>query len=230
MAGAPVITVDGPSGSGKGTICQLLADRLRWRLLDSGALYRLVGIAGADQGVDLDDGMALAQLAAGLPVTFAPTELGEPAAVVLGGEDMSHRVRSEEAGHLASRVAVHPEVREALLELQRGFAQPPGLVADGRDMGTVVFPDAKLKLFLTASARERAERRHNQLKNKGVSVNLATLLEEIEARDKADSERTVSPLKPAEDAVVIDSTELDIQAVFDRVLDELRAKGLAPQQ
>lgn len=219
---APVIAIDGPSGSGKGTLCQLLARHLGWHLLDSGALYRVVGMAAARHDVPLDDEQAVAALAASMDVRFEPGQPGEPTAVILEGENISDDLRSEESGRLASRVAVLPAVRRALLERQRAFAVPPGLVADGRDMGTVVFTDAPLKIFLTASAEERAKRRHKQLINKGESVNLAALLKDIRARDKRDSERAVAPLKPAADAVVIDSTGLGIEEVFERVLAEVR--------
>jgi len=214
----PVVAIDGPSGSGKGTLAQMLARHLGWHLLDSGALYRIVGLAAVERGVDLDDEAALATLAQHLDVAFAATAPGEPAAVMLDGRDISQAVRSEQSGYYASRVAVFGAVRQALLGRQRAFARAPGLVADGRDMGTEVFTDAPLKIFLTASAEERAQRRHKQLMNKGESVNLAALLEDIRARDRRDSERAVAPLRPAPDAVVIDSTALAIEAVFQQVL------------
>jgi CMP/dCMP kinase len=217
---APVIAIDGPSGSGKGTLCQTLARRLGWHLLDSGALYRLVGMAADKRGIALDDEAAVAALAAKLDVAFVPGAEGEPTRVLLDGEDVSGDLRTEVTGRLASQVAVLAAVRAALLQRQRDFAQAPGLVADGRDMGTVVFPEAELKVFLTASAEERAERRYKQLKAKGESVNLATLLEDIRLRDKRDSERELAPLKPADDAVLLDSTGLGIDEVFERVLAE----------
>lgn len=223
-ASIPVIAIDGPSGSGKGTLCQLLARELGWHLLDSGAMYRVVGMAAEKHGVDFADEAAVAQLAADIDVRFEPSEPGEPTAVILEGEDVSKALRSENSGHLASKVAVLPAVRTALLGRQRAFAQAPGLVADGRDMGTVVFTSAPLKIFLTASAEERAERRYKQLINKGESVNLAALLEDIRARDKRDSERTVAPLRPADDAEVIDSTGLGIEEVFSRVLSLVRER------
>ena len=223
---APVIAVDGPSGSGKGTLCQKLAQHLGWALLDSGALYRLVGLAGVKHGIPLDQEAPLTALARDLDVRFEPGAEGEPAAVILEGEDVSDVVRSESTGELASQVAVLPGVRQALLGRQRAFAQAPGLVADGRDMGTVVFTDADLKIFLTASAEERADRRYKQLINKGESVSLAALLEDIRARDKRDSEREVAPLKPAADAVIIDSSGLGIEQVFDRVLASVRERGV----
>lgn len=223
---APVLAIDGPSGSGKGTLAQMLARRLGWHLLDSGALYRVVGLAAVAQGIDLDDEPALAQAALGLDIRFEATAPGEPAAVILDGEDISATVRSEQAGHYASRVAVFPAVRQALHARQRAFATAPGLVADGRDMGTEIFPDAGLKVFLTASAEERAQRRYKQLINKGESVSLAALLEDIRARDRRDSERAVAPLRPAADAHVIDSTQLEIAEVEAQVLALARACGL----
>lgn len=222
----PVVTIDGPSGSGKGTLAQLLARKLGWHLLDSGALYRIVGLAAVDAGVDLDDEQAIADVAAHLHVEFAATAPGEPAAVILDGRDISAAVRNEQSGYYASRVAVFPAVREALHQRQRDFARIPGLVADGRDMGTEVFTDAPLKIFLTASAEERARRRHNQLMNKGESVTLAALLEDIRARDKRDCERAVAPLRPAPDAVLIDSTSLDIDQVLRQVLELIQKKRL----
>ncbi len=222
----PVLTIDGPSGSGKGTLAQLLARQLGWHLLDSGALYRIVGLAAVDAGVDLDDEPALADVAAHLHVEFAATRPGEPAAVILEGKDVSDAVRSEQSGYYASRVAVFSAVRQALHQRQRDFARAPGLVADGRDMGTEVFTDAPLKVFLTASAEERARRRYNQLMNKGESVTLAALLEEIRARDRRDCERAVAPLRPAPDAVIIDSTSLGIDQVMQQVLDLMRKKQL----
>ncbi len=221
---AAVICIDGPSGSGKGTLCQMLALELGWHLLDSGALYRLVGMAASKHQFSFDDEAAIAALAAELDVAFLPGQQGEPSRVMLEGVDVSGELRSETTGNLASKVAVLPAVREALLQRQRDFAQAPGLVADGRDMGTVVFPEAPLKVFLTASAEERARRRFKQLKDKGESVNIATLLEEIQARDKRDSEREHAPLKPADDALLIDSSELGIEQVFARVLAEVSAR------
>ncbi|WP_372864856.1 (d)CMP kinase [Spongiibacter sp.] len=221
---AAVICIDGPSGSGKGTLCQMLALELGWHLLDSGALYRLVGMAASKHQLSFDDEAAIAALAAALDVAFLPGQQGEPSRVMLEGVDVSGELRSETTGNLASKVAVLPAVREALLQRQRDFAQAPGLVADGRDMGTVVFPEAPLKVFLTASAEERARRRFKQLKDKGESVNIATLLEEIQARDKRDSEREHAPLKPADDALLIDSSELGIEQVFARVLAEVSAR------
>lgn len=222
----PVVTIDGPSGSGKGTLCQLLSNRLGWHLLDSGALYRLVGLAAVERGIAFDDAGALARLARALDVRFLPGAPGEPVNILLDGRDVTTEVRSEVSGGYASHVAIHEAVREALHDLQRAFARAPGLVADGRDMGTVVFPDAPLKVFLTASAEARADRRYKQLKNKGENVSLATLLEDIRARDQRDREREVAPLRPAADAVLIDSTALDVEAVLSRVLEAVQARGL----
>lgn len=216
-----IVTIDGPSGSGKGSLCQLLAKHLGWHLLDSGALYRIVGLAAERRGVSFNDEAALAQLAANLNVEFKPGDSGEPASVWLDGEDISRDVRAETSGTLASKVAIYNAVRDALLALQRSFAKAPGLVADGRDMGTVVFTAAPTKIYLTASAEERANRRYKQLQEAGQSVNLAALLEDIQVRDERDMNREVAPLKPADDAVVIDSSTMAIDDVFKQVLAEL---------
>ena len=218
---APVIAIDGPSGSGKGTIARRVADALGMHLLDSGALYRLVGLA-ADRAGKMQAGeAAIATIARTLDVRFGSTAEGEEA-IWLDGQEVSAFIRTEACGALASRVAALPAVREALLELQRSFRRPPGLVADGRDMGTTVFPDAGLKVFLTASANERAKRRHKQLKDKGIDVSLAALSRDIEARDKRDSERSIAPLRPAADARLLDSSKLTIDEVTQTVLDWAR--------
>ncbi len=219
-----VVTIDGPSGVGKGTISQLLSRELGWAFLDSGALYRLTALAARRAGLDFDDPAALAECARTLDTRFEPGE-GE-AVVYLGDEVVTSAIRSEQAGNDASKVAAVPAVREALLQRQRDFRQQPGLVADGRDMGTTVFPDAPLKIFLDASAEVRAERRYKQLKDKGMDANLAGLVREIAERDERDRNRSVSPLKPADDALLIDTSELDITAVFQRVMDACRERGI----
>jgi len=211
----PVVTIDGPSGSGKGTISHLLARRLGWHFLDSGAMYRVTGLAALRQGVSVDDVDSLKKLAEKLDVRF------EDKKVFLEDDDVTDPIRTETAGNMASKVAAVPAVREALLARQRAFAQPPGLVADGRDMGTVVFPDAGAKVFLTASAEERANRRYNQLKEKGIDVSLADLAVEIRERDARDRNRSTAPLKAAAAALEVESTGISIQAVFDRVLDHV---------
>ncbi len=221
----PVIAIDGPGGSGKGTVAALLATELGWHLLDSGALYRLVAVAALDQGVAPDDETGLGRVAAGLDAEFAATPAG--VVVRLAGQDVNRRLRSAEVGVLSSRVAAVPAVRAALVERQRGFRRPPGLVADGRDMGTVIFPDAGLKIFLTASAAARAERRYKQLKEKGENVNLPRLFQEIESRDERDRSRAVSPLRPAADAHLIDSTELSIDEVMERVRELLSESSIS---
>jgi CMP/dCMP kinase len=220
-----VVTIDGPSGSGKGTISRAVAQQLHWHLLDSGALYRLVALAGLRSGAPAEDAARHAQLAAAMRVTFGVNADGSEL-VRLDGSDVTALIRSEEAGQGASRVAAWPEVRQALLARQRAFAQPPGLVADGRDMGTVVFPAADLKIFLTATPEERAQRRHKQLKDKGSDVSLPALSREIAERDFRDQNRPVAPLKAAPDACVIDSTGLAIEAVVARVLELGAARRL----
>jgi len=218
MSAAPVLTIDGPSGSGKGTIARQVAERLGWRLLDSGALYRLVAFAAQSNSVSLDDEAANARIATNLDVHFGADSAGNEQ-IWLEGREVSAAIRTEQAGDGASRVAAMPAVRAALIERQRAFAQLPGLVADGRDMGTVIFPDAGLKIYLTASAAERAQRRHKQLKDKGLSANLAALSLEIAERDRRDASRPIAPLRPADDAQIIDSTSMSIDAVVARVLE-----------
>jgi cytidylate kinase len=220
----PVVTIDGPSGSGKGTISRLVAARLGWHYLDSGALYRAVGLAAAWERVDLSDEEAVAACAARADIHFENQADGGEPHVIVNGKDATHQLRMETAGAAASAIAALPAVRAALVDLQRGFRRAPGLVADGRDMGTVIFPDAGTKVFLTASAAERAERRYKQLKDKGVSITLDGLLGEILARDARDANRAVAPLRPADDAVCIDTTGQGIAGVVEQVLALLPAR------
>ncbi len=223
-AAVPVIAVDGPSGSGKGTLAKALARQLGWHLLDSGALYRIIGCVCALENIDPAAEAAVAARAAQLDITFTDGQVKVRVADTL--MDLAERIRTEDAGVQASVVAALPAVRQAVLALQHNFRRLPGLVADGRDMGTVVFPDAGLKIFLDASPEERALRRYKQLKNKGLSVSLRGLLEQIHERDARDRGRAVAPLKPAEDALVIDSTNMSIDTVLQRVLEEARQLGL----
>jgi cytidylate kinase len=216
-----VVAIDGPSGSGKGTISSRLAGLLGWRLLDSGALYRIVAAEAVARGVDTADEPALAAMAAALEIRFGDE------GIFVDGKDLTNTIRTEEVSKLASQVAALAEVRGAVLNVQRAMRQPPGLVADGRDMGTVVFPDAQLKIYLDASVEVRAERRYNQLKNKGIDANPGVLLANLRERDERDKGRAVAPLKPAKDAVVIDSTELSIDEVLNRVHAEVLSRGLA---
>ncbi|MEN7344281.1 MAG: (d)CMP kinase [Pseudomonadota bacterium] len=215
---APVLTIDGPSGSGKGTISRRLAGLFEWHLLDSGALYRLAGLAGRRNGVSLEDARGIASLATSMDVKFEEDAEGNER-ILFSDEDVTRDIRSETCGEDASRVASLPEVREALFAFQQSFCRPPGLVADGRDMGTQIFPDAPLKVFLTASAQERADRRYKQLKDKDIDVSLAALLQDIERRDARDASRAVAPLVPADDAYVIDSTNQSIDEVVAEVVE-----------
>jgi cytidylate kinase len=218
----PIITVDGPSGAGKGTLSTLLAEHFQWRFLDSGAIYRVLAVAATHHGIDPSDEDGIQPLASSLDVTFETQVSG--VRVILEGEDVTDDIRTEEVGAVASKVAALPTVREALLRRQRAFAEMPGLVADGRDMGTVVFPNADAKIFLTASAEARAQRRFDQLKAKGHDVILSRLLSDIRARDERDSSRTVAPLVAAEDALSLDSTSLNIEQVFDKAKDFIETK------
>jgi cytidylate kinase len=223
VPGAPVLTIDGPSGSGKGTVSRAVARALGWGLLDSGALYRLVALAGRRAGLPLDEGAALARVAQQLDIQFGSNAQGGEI-VWLAGEDVTREVRTESAGNDASKVAALPAVRAALLDRQRRFAALPGLVADGRDMGTVVFPEAGLKIFLTASPGERAARRHKQLKEKGVAATLAALSLEIAERDRRDSTRAIAPLVASADAVLLDTTGVSIESVVEQVLALARSR------
>ena len=219
----PVIAIDGPVGTGKGTVSHRVASALGFALLDSGALYRVLALAARTRGVSLDGGPALARLAEGLDIEFTPGDATEPVRTLLDGVDVTDDIRTEQCGNDASRVSAHSGVRDALLARQHGFRRPPGLVADGRDMGSVVFPDAFVKVFLTATARARAERRHKQLMAKGIDVSVTRLSREMAERDRRDRERAVAPLKPAGDAVVVDTTGLDIDTVVARVLEIARS-------
>ena len=219
----PVITIDGPSGAGKGTVARIVAEQLGWHLLDSGAIYRVLAVATQHHHVSPDEEEPLIPMAAHLDVQFEISSQGE-SKVILEGEDVTNSIRTEEIGALASKVAAFPRVREALLRRQRAFSVAPGLVADGRDMGTVVFSKAPVKIFLTASAEERAERRFNQLKQKGFDVKLGRLLDDIRQRDERDRNREVAPLIPAEGALIVDSTDLSIQEVVNKVLSFANGK------
>ena len=221
----PVIAIDGPGGSGKGTIAMRLAESLGWHLLDSGALYRLVAVAALDRGVDSGDQQGLARVAAQLEARFGVSANGVE--IMLDGARITDRLRAHETSAMASRIAAYPAVRAALVGRQRAFRQPPGLVADGRDMGTVIFPDAFLKIFLTASPEARAQRRYKQLKEKGESVKLSRLSEDIRKRDEQDRTRAVAPLKPAEDAHILDSTEMSIEEVMLAVNDLIEKSSIS---
>jgi len=213
----PVITIDGPSGAGKGTIAQNVASALGFHILDSGSLYRLTALAAQDDDIALADEDKIAAIALNLAVVFKPTDTGLQ--ILLRDEDVSEAIRDEDIGMRASKVAAIMKVRDALLARQRSFSEAPGLVADGRDMGTTIFPDATLKIFMTASAEIRAERRYKQLKEKGINANIAALVNDLKLRDEQDANRAVSPLKPAEDAIHIDTTEMSIDEVTQKVLD-----------
>jgi cytidylate kinase len=223
---SPVIAIDGPGGAGKGTIARLAALKLNWHMLDSGALYRLVALAAQRHGLAWDNEAALVPLAGHLDVEFLADSGFTESRILLEGEDVTDAIRTEDCGSGASQVAVLPGVRSALLDRQRAFRRPPGLVADGRDMGTVIFPDAELKIFLTASPEERALRRHKQLKQKGIDVNVATLSKEISARDARDAQRSAAPLQAARDAITIDTTAMTIDQVVERVLQLCRDRQL----
>jgi CMP/dCMP kinase len=218
----PVITIDGPGGTGKGTISQLVAETLNWHFLDSGALYRVLALAADKHAVSYNSDEALVVLAAHMDVQFKASKGNHPPRVTLEGEDVTEAIRREQCGDAASRIAVIASVRRALLSRQRAFREPPGLVTDGRDMGTVVFPDAALKLYLDATPEERAKRRYQQLKEKGADVTLSSLLREIIERDNRDSTRAAAPLKPAAGAVIIDTTMLSVEATFERVMLEVK--------
>ncbi len=218
----PVITIDGASGTGKGVVTQQIAKQLGWRLLDSGALYRVLALAAQKHGVAVDNEPAVTVLAEHLDVQFIATDIGTPPLILLEGQDVTDTIRTEKVGNEASKVGALPGVRTALLSRQRAFRELPGLATDGRDMGTVVFPDADVKIFLTASPEERARRRYNQLKEKGINVTLSGLVEELRERDKRDQERAVAPLRPAEDAICIDTDKLAIDQVVERVMSEVR--------
>jgi cytidylate kinase len=219
---APVVTIDGAGGTGKGSAGHMLAKMLGWHLLDSGVLYRVLAMAAMKHHVDVDNEPVLEVLATHLDIQFIEGHLGLPPRVLLDNEDVTDAIRTETMGNAASKMGALPLVRIALLERQRDFRKLPGLVTDGRDMGTIVFPDAEVKVFLTASAAERARRRHIQLKEKGINVNLGDLIDELRERDKRDSERTTAPLRPAEDAVIIDTDVLTIEQVVEQILSEVK--------
>ena len=214
----PIITIDGPGGTGKGTVGQRLASKLGWHFLDSGVLYRALGLAAIKHSVALDDEAGLVMLAAALDIRFVADH------ILFEGDEVSLNIRIEETGAIASKISAFPAVRAALLERQRAFAKPPGLVTDGRDMGTVIFPQADLKIFLSASVEERARRRQQQLKEKGITATIADLVLELGARDERDQQRAVAPLVPAADALIIDTTHLSVEAVLEQVSQEVKKK------
>lgn len=222
MQASPVVTIDGPSGAGKGTVSTLLAKKLGWHFLDSGAIYRVLAIASIHHQISADDEMGLVPLASGLDVNFETSN--QSSRIILEGEDVTQAIRTESVGATASQIASLPRVREALLRRQRAFRQEPGLVADGRDMGTVVFSNADAKIFLTASADERAKRRYNQLKESGHDVSMARLLDEIQSRDERDANRSVAPLVPSSDALVLDSTAMSVEQVLETVSEFVEQK------
>ena len=221
----PVLAIDGPSGSGKGTISRAVADALGWHLLDSGALYRAIGFAAGEEGIDLSDADAVTRCAETTKISFRDPKDGHETRVIVNGHDATDELRTETAGAAASAIAAIPGVRSALFDKQRSFRRAPGLVADGRDMGTVIFPDAPFKVFLTASAEERAKRRYKQLKEKGLNVTLSSLLREIEARDERGANRKVAPLKPALGALIVDTTGMPVADVVQKVLAVVRTGG-----
>jgi cytidylate kinase len=218
----PLITIDGPSSSGKGTISHLLAHQLGWHLLDSGVLYRVLALAARQHTIELDNEEALYLLALELNAQFVAKEVGSPPRIILENDDITEDIRSENCGNAASKVAALPMVRKALLERQRAFFKPPGLVADGRDMGSVVFPEADLKIFLIASFEERCQRRYRQLQQKGINVSLAGVSQELKIRDERDKSRAIAPMKPASDAIIIDTTSLSIEQVVKMILAKLK--------
>lgn len=218
----PVITIDGASGTGKGVVTHQIARRLGWHLLDSGALYRLLAQSSLNNQVSLDDELALSHLCKNLNIQFISKEISEPPTILLEEKEVTAQIRSEVIGNIASKISIFPKVREALLARQRAFRKPPGLVTDGRDMGTVIFPDAILKIFLTASLQVRALRRFNQLKEMGIHVNLGDLLQELSQRDKRDQERNAAPLKPADDAICIATDALSVEEVVEKILAEVK--------
>jgi cytidylate kinase len=220
----PVITIDGPSGAGKGTVSRILADKLGWHLLDSGAIYRVLALAALHHDIPSDDELGLIALASDLDVKFDVEEQKNLTHIILEGEDVTLSIRAEAVGNMASKIAALPRIREALLRRQRAFKELPGLVADGRDLGTVVFPQAEAKIFLTASPEERGRRRYEQLLEKGFTVNIEQLIADIVERDYRDTNRSVSPLVPADEALLVDSTNLSITEVVDQILDFAHSK------